>query len=320
MSGAMEHVKKYLAVYCTLTMIVALILSKVYRTKIPYFGYIVTAIAFLMIFPMMVYLRIERIKEIARDPKALLMNLFYAFVVTPLILVLIVKYVHEEFVIGLLINMLIPGPSLSITLTALSDGDIELASIAMAVNFILVPVLLPIELYLISGIVGVHVPIYLVIRALVFILILPVIVGQSLRRYILKTRDHETLARMKPKFSSLSVTGMFLMILLVFYQKGPIILKLRREFILLIGRVLAYLAIMGVIVTVLDLLLLSYREHAAISYIVLGKNNSLAVAITSIYFKGLAVVAPIAYGLVQSVVLPSYVRVNLYLKRFFKRI
>ncbi|PJC14759.1 MAG: hypothetical protein CO065_13525 [Comamonadaceae bacterium CG_4_9_14_0_8_um_filter_57_21] len=83
-------------------------------------GWVMNALVFLMIYPMMIGLNLAQIPKALKQPRPLLLTLFYNFVVTPLLSIALVwaMAAPPELALGFYLVMLIPGASMAIALSA----------------------------------------------------------------------------------------------------------------------------------------------------------------------------------------------------------
>lgn len=280
-----------------------------------------TVLVFLMIYPMMVNLNLERIPKVLKEPKPVLLSLVYNFVLTPLIAFLLVKgFIHDpNLALGFLLVMLVPGSSMSIGYTGLAGGDLEVATVALGVNFLLIPLMLPLWVKLLGSAYNVPVPLPLLLRTVFVVLILPMFLGDLTRRLLIRRLGEKGFSKLKPLFGSITMTTMLLLVGLIFFMKAQLLLS--KWFILVELAVVntVYMLLMLALITWLDRALgLSYEEHMGIVFLSVGKNNGTAIAIATLAFQPLVAIPAATLPIFQIIFLILYLRLAERVKCFFE--
>ncbi|WP_010477776.1 arsenic resistance protein [Thermococcus zilligii] len=167
-----------------------------------------TLLVFLMIYPMMINLNLGRIPEVMREPGPVLLSFVYNFVLTPIIAFLLVRgLIHDpNLALGFLLVMLVPGSSMSIGYTGLAGGDLEVATVALGLNFLLIPVMLPVWIKLLGNAYSLPVPLSLLLRTVFIVLILPMLLGDLTRRALTRRLGPERFQSLKPLFGAITMS------------------------------------------------------------------------------------------------------------------
>ncbi len=270
-----------------------------------------TVLVFLMIYPMMINLNLERIPKVLKEPKPVLLSLVYNFVLTPLIAFLLVKgFIHDtNLALGFLLVMLVPGSSMSIGYAGLAGGDLEVATVALGVNFLLIPIMLPLWIKLLGSAYNVPVPLSLLLRTVFIVLILPMLLGDLTRRFLTRKLGKERFLELKPLFGSITMSTMLLLVGLIFFMKAQLLLS---KWTLLVELAIVntvYMLIMLGVITWLDRVLgLSYKEHMGIAFLSVGKNNGTAIAIATLAFQPLVAIPAATLPIFQIIFLILYLK------------
>lgn len=281
---------------------------------------LVTVFVFFMIYPMMINLDLTKIPGVLKKPKPIIMTIIYNFIITPLLSLLFVfLFIHNnDIALGFMLVMLIPGSSMSLGYTGIVEGSMEIATVAMGVVFILIPILLPFFIHLLGQAYNVTVPLGLLLQTVVMVLILPMIAGDLTRRGIVKAKGKEGFNKVKPLFSLITLTTMLFMVGVIFMLKATVLLKEWKTVINLALITLIYLAIMFVLMTVVNKLMkISYGEHMAIAFLSTGKNNGTAIAIAMLAFTPLVAIPAAILPLFQIIFSIGYVYMAKIIRRFF---
>jgi len=285
------------------------------------FKTITTVLVFFMIYPMMVNLNIGKMVDVAKDPKAVLLSLGYNFIVTPAISLALAALFfrnNPEIALGFWLVMLIPGSSMSLGYTGLTKGNLEVGAIALGLNFIVVPFILPFIMHLLGGAYNVHVPLGSLIWTVVLVLLLPMVLGDLTRRLILRGAGKTGYEAAKPLLSTVTMAGMLLVVAVIFFSKAELLAEKWRLLIPLAVVTLLYLIVMFPLMTWINRRAgLSYEEHMGIAFLSTGKNNGTAIAIALMAFNPLTAIPAATLPLFQIIFSIIYVQLAPRVKRFF---
>ena len=316
-----KNLQKYLLLYSLIAIFLGLVLGANFRVQNkPLMSDIATALVFLMIYPMMINLNISRFPLFLKKPKTILLSLIYNFVITPLISILMIHFFISDpnLAVGFLLVMLIPGSSMSIGYTGLAGGSLEVATIALGINFILIPVLLPIFMHIMSSSYHVAIPIWVLIKTILLVLILPMILGDLTRRAILKRGGKKKFIEIKPFLSTITMVSMLLIVALIFFMKADLLIKKWQILALLSMVTLIYILVMLAIITWIDKRAgLSYAEHMGIVFLSTGKNNGTAIAIAMLAFNPMVAIPAATLPLFQIIFLILYLHFSEKIKNYF---
>ena len=282
----------------------------------------VKVLVFMMIYPMMINLDLGALPKVFRDPKPVLLSVLYNFVLTPIVSVgLVWLLVHDsQLALGFLLVMLIPGSSMSVGYTGLAEGSLEVATVALAMNFLLVPVLLPLLLHVLSQAYHVAVPLGSLFESILLVLILPIVVAVLTRWTIVRTRGRRALKSAKPLFGLSTMATMLAVVGMIFFMKARLLVSHWTLLIPLLGATVIYLAIILPLITWLDCRLgMSYGDHMGIAFLSTGKNNGTAIAIAVLAFGPLVAIPAATLPLFQIVFLVGYVNLAPRVRAYFAR-
>lgn len=281
---------------------------------------IITVLVFGMIYPMMINLDVSKFTKILKRPKPILLSVLYNYLITLIISIIIVKLFinDQELALGFLLVMLIPGSSMSIAYTGLAKGSLEVATISLATNFILVPVTLPFILGIFSKSYDIDIPTMLLMKTVFYVLILPMILGHFTRRSIINKKGEDGFNRLKPLFGFITLICMLFVIFSIFYLKALLIINEWHIIVQLLLVTCVYMFLMLIIVTYLDKKLgLTYEEHAGIVFLSTGKNNGTAIAIAMMAFGAKVAIPAATLPLFQIIFLIIYLKMTDRLKSMF---
>lgn len=308
------HLKKYLLWYSLVAIAVGWIAGLTFphfvKNNKKAFGTIITVFVFLMIYPMMINLNLGTIPKFFKKPKPILMTILYNFIITPLISLLFIKiFIHQpELALGFMLVMLIPGSSMSLGYTGITEGSLEVATIGMAVLFILIPIIMPFYVSLLGKMYHVTVPLKLMLKTVLIVLVIPMIAGDLTRRGIIKAKGEEGFVKAKPLFSLITLSTLLFMVIAIFMLKAQVLTQ-KWQLVINLGIItLIFLVVMFPLITLLNKWTgLSYKEHMAVAFLSTGKNNGTAIAIAMLAFGPLVAIPAAILPLFQIIFSIGYV-------------
>lgn len=285
-------------------------------------GWVMNALVFLMIYPMMIGLNLAQLPKALKQPRPLLLSLFYNFVVTPLLSIALVwaMAAPPELALGFYLVMLIPGASMAIAFTGMAGGSIEVATLAQAVGFLVVPFALPFFMHWAGQSQSLAVPLGSLVTTVVLVLILPMVLGDVTRRALVRHYGPPVLMAIKPFLGVIPALTMLVVMMLIFFSKGAMLAQNWQMLLLLMVATLVFLVVILALMTWLNRRLgLSYSEHMAVAFVCSGKNNAtaIAIAISTAGFGPLVAVPAATLPMFQAVLLVSYVHLADRLRRYF---
>lgn len=288
----------------------------------PTLALVMNALVFVMIFPMMIGLDFALLPKVVKAPRPVLLSLVYNFVVTPAIAWVLVQGMagSPELALGFWLVMLIPGSSMAIAYTGMAGGSLEVATIAQAAAFLVVPFALPVFLHFVGQAYDIAVPLAPLVTSVALVLILPMGAGALTRRWLVAQKGPKAVHRAKPLLGIVTLVAMLLLIGLIFFVKGALLWQNWQTLVPLLIATVIFMATILALMTWLDKRLgLSYAEHMAVAFVGSGKNNAtaIAIAISVAGFSPLVAVPAATLPLFQVVFLIGYVRLAGWIRRYY---
>lgn len=236
---------------------------------------------FVMIYPMMINLNIQKVLHVKRHLRPVTLTLLVNFVFAPIIAVSLAWLFFSgspAYAVGLYLIALIPTSGMTAAWTGLAGGDLEAALVAMAVNLLAAVVILPPYLSVLAGNSVTFAPMALY-EQLLAVVILPMIAGMITRRYLIRRYDNDGFKRLKPMFGGISTVGVMLIVFIAMAMRSSDILadpvtSVITVVPLVIFYALVFLAGLGV-----GRLLLSSEQSVTLIYATSMRNLSVALAI-----------------------------------------
>ncbi|WP_129409756.1 arsenic resistance protein [Marinitoga lauensis] len=320
------NIKKFLVLYSVLAIIIGWSLGVKYSAYASshksIYSNLIVLFVFFMIYPMMINMDWREVKRVVKEPKAVLLSIFYNYIMTPLIAYFLAKvFIHNtELALGFMLVMMIPVSSSSVGYTGIVKGSVEVAMISQAFNFLLIPILTPIYLNFVARGSNIHVPMNSIFKSILIVVIFPMIFGYITRWLIVKSKGEKGLKKIKPLTGLMTLISMLFVIFFIFFLKGNMLLAK--------WQILIQLGIITLIYIVLALLLetfinkkagLNYKEHMGIIFLSTGKNNGTAVAIATMAFGPLVAIPAAVLPIFQIILLIVYIHMENLIRKYFNK-
>ena len=279
-----------------------------------------TGMVFLVIYPMMIGLKFEALREAGHNVKGLGLALVFNFVWAPLLgLVLARIFLPDPLLaIGFLLVMVVPCSSMTVAYTGLAKGNVALATMAVALSFVVATIAVPAWMVVFASDYQVAVPISEMLISIVTVLIAPMILGFATRKVLTSTMGPDRFARLAPVFPIASMLAMFGIIFLIFFGKSSLIIDKWATVLLLLVPNALFIAITLLVVTLIDhRLRLPYGDHMAVVFASTGKNNGTAIAIAATAFSPMVAVPAATMPIFQVMLLIAYLKMADRIRTYF---
>jgi len=319
-----EHLKTYLLWYVAAAIALGWGLGYLNGPFIkqhqPTLKTLITIVVFMMIYPMMVNVRLEALAKAVRNLKGLGLTLGYNFIWAPLFGFGLSKlFLHDpEVGFGFLLVMVVPCSSMSIGYTGLAAGNLELATVAVATSFVTAVAAVPFWLGTLGGSFSVPVPMGLLLKAILTVLVLPMVLGYLTRLALMRRLGEKGFKRIAPLFPSITLLSMFVIVFLIFFMKASVLVqKWQIVAWLLVPESAFIVTTLAVITWVNRQLGLSYNDHMGIVFASTGKNNGTAIALATAAFSPLAAIPAAMLPIFQIIFLVSYLKLEDRVRQYF---
>lgn len=320
---ASDHFRKYLIVYTVVSVALAIPIGYYSRgftaANKELFSNLVIFFAILTIYPSMVQLKTEGLAKSFRLWKPMLVSLAYVFILSPVIaFTLAPTFSNSQIGIGFVTANVVPASSASLGYVLIAGGSIELATALAVISLAIAIPAIPLFLGLYSSHVSTSVPTLAVMTSVLYILVLPFIVGQLTRYPILKRKGasfvNETI---RPYLSLATMLSMFALIFVLVDKVSPTIVS-KPE---IMGYVIGFQSAIIVGTLVLSIVVsraihLSYEDHQSVAFISVSKNQSVAATIATLALSPMAALAPAIIPMIQPVISIIYINLEKPVRKF----
>ena len=310
-----EHLNRWMLGYVSLAIVAGLALGSamegITAANTGTIGGLTTVAVFLIIYPMMVNVRFEALKRAGRNVRGIGIALFFNFVWAPIVGWLLATLFLPDplLALGFLLVMVVPCSSMAIGYTGLAKGDLELATVVVALSFVIAIVAVPLWMALFASRYAVAVPMSDLISSILTVLVAPMLLGYATRRLLLRRLGAERFGAIAPLFPLISLLGMYAIVFLIFFGKAALILDRWQTVVVLLIPNALFIGLSLLVLTWLDRRLgLGYAEHMAVAFTSTGKNNGTAIAIAATAFSPLVAIPAATMPIFQILLMVLYLR------------
>ena len=321
-----EHLNRWMLAYVSLAIVGGLVIGNAAaswtKANTGAIGSLTTAAVFLIIYPMMVNVRFGALRRAGRNLRGIGIALAFNFLWAPLVgwLLATVFLSDPLLALGFLLVMVVPCSSMAIGYTGLAKGDLELATVVVALSFILAIVAVPVWMTVFASRYAIAVPMGDLINSILTVLLAPMVLGYATRRVLVRWLGHERFAAIGPLFPALSLLGMYAIVFLIFFGKATLVLDRWQTVAILLVPNAIFIGLSLAVLTWLDRRLgLGYAEHMAVAFTSTGKNNGTAIAIATTAFSPLVAIPAATMPIFQILLMVFYLRAAPRLRAWFVR-
>ena len=317
-----KNLSENMIVYTLLVMVLGTLIGHFFNLK--FLARYIIPIVFVMIYPMMVNLSLSSLKKIRGSQKPLIEALFLNFIYAPLFMwFLTAVFIDDPKIkLALMLLSIAPASSMGLGYLGVAEGHMLSGAIIVAFAFLASIFVYPLLGHYFALGTSFSVPLTLIMKNLLLILILPLILGVATREYVERRHSEEKFTRIKPYFSTTTLSFLYLLMFVIFASKANLILANYKSIFLLLP-----VAIIFYSVTVLFSLLINkkilgfkYGHHQSVVFTSVSKNVALTIAILiSLFGKEgqYMAVFPAIMSLFQAPFLMIYLKFSKRIKRWF---
>ncbi len=321
-----EHLNRWMLAYVSLAMVAGLAIgypaASSAKSGAAAIGGLTSVAVFFIVYPMMVNVRFEALARAGRNLRAVGLALALNFLWAPLFGWLLASVFISDplLALGFMLVMVVPCSSMAIGYTGLAKGDLELATVVVALSFVLAVVAVPAWMLVFAGSYQVPVPIGDLVGSILTVLIAPMILGYVTRAALVRRLGPQRFARLQPLFPALPLLAMYTIVFLIFFGKATLIVDRWPTVLLLLVPNAIFIATTLLLVTlVAGRLGMGYAESMAVAFTSTGKNNGTAIAIATTAFSPLVAIPAATMPIFQILLMVLYLRAAPRLRAWFGR-
>ena len=318
-----ENLSKNMLSYTAFVIAAGLLLGKI-LPGLKSLSAFILYIVFIMIYPMMVNVSLSHLKKVRGSVKPLITALLLNFIYAPLLIYALSSiFIHDpQIKLALMLLAIAPSSSMGLGYIGLAEGHMLSGAIIVAFAFIASIFIYPIAGSYFAGQAHIVVPISMIFKNLLWILVVPLILGVATREYIERKREVGAFQKVKPYFSVVTLSSLYLLIFVIFVSKAGLIIKNWREILLIAPVVLVYYVFTIWLSMQVNkkIIKLEYGHHQAVVFTSISKNVALTIAILIAVFdkKGMYMsIVPAIVALFQAPILMFYLKFSDRVKAWF---
>ncbi len=295
--------RKYLPLFVLIDIGLALLIGNAAPDALKALKPWVPVPLFFMLYPMMINFRVEHATKALRNPKVVLAALAINFIISPPLAALFAHWFFPNgdpyLIAGFILKVTVAGSGMVAAWTGFAKGRVETALTILATGLLLVIVAVPIWMVILVG-QTVPIDLWLMVKQLLEIVVLPLLAGALTRRFILQRYGPATYKKIQPALPTVSSLGMYFIIFIAVGMQAHNILT-HPEIIwqLIPAMIILYSFLFILAIAYAKAAGLDFEDAIAIGYSTTGKNHSITLALAITSFGGLATLPPAFAPMVQ---------------------
>ena len=291
---ALMAIKKYLYLFVAADFVCALIVGSYRDMKMLPIRPISMAAVFIMLYPMLTGMAVEKVKTATKNVRLIITTLFLAFIVASGTAFLISRTIlsHEpDLALAMVLVGAIPCSNMLIGWTGIADASVEDAIVIAVAGLCLLPIVSPILVRLNGGAIIPIPTLRLAANLLVYILI-PLILGYFTRKKIIAAKGIPYFMELKKIFPGISATGILIIIFFSVAKVAKIILHKPVLFLFVAVALFTYYLLQLLIaILVAKVLRFPYEQGIILLLGATASSQAISLAIAATMFSSLTVFA-----------------------------
>ena len=249
---------------------------------------------FLMLYPMLTGLVVEKVKKAGRNYKLISLTLFFAFFMASGVAFILSGTVFAsmpELALGIILVGAIPCSNMLIGWTGIAEASVEDALVVAVIGLLLIPIISPIIItYLGGAIIEVH-PADLFKKLAIFIFA-PMVLGYYTRKAIIKKKGMPYFMDVKQYFPNISALGILIIIFFSVAKVAHEVIDNPIVFLQVAGGLSIYYVVQTVLAVVAaKFFKLNYSQGMILILGATASSQAISLAIAASMFGGMTVFA-----------------------------
>ena len=287
-------IKKKLYIFVIIDIIIALLTGYFYSFDNFNIKPISMVAVFMMLYPMLTGLAIEKVKKAGRNYKLIITTLVFAFVIASLTAYIVSRTIlsdYPDIAFAMIMVGAIPCSNMLIGWSGIADASVEDALVIAVVGLLLIPVLSPVLLK-ISGGVFIAFSIKKLFITLISFILIPLILGYFTRKQIIAIKGKKYFMEIKQYFPGVSASGI---LIIIFFS----VIKVSRQvlenpkifFVILIGLIIYYVIQTIISIVASKLLKLKYKQAMILILGATASSQAISLSVAASMFSEMTVFA-----------------------------
>lgn len=294
MGKLLLNIKKRLYIYVAVDFILALAFGLFFQVQEMNIRPISMVAVFIMLYPMLTGMVVEKVKEAGRNYKLIATTLFFAFFVASGTAYVVSRTVFAglpELALGIILVGAIPCSNMLIGWSGIADASVEDALVIAVIGLLLIPILSPLIVHY-SG--GPIIPIHTkrLILNLLFYILVPMILGYLTRKTIIQKKGMPYFMQIKEYFPGISALGILLIVFFSVAKVAPQVVEHPLVFLLVAGGLfLYYITQTALAVVAAKMFRFDYGQGMILVLAATASSQAIALALAATMFSSLTVFA-----------------------------
>ena len=288
------RIKQYLYLFVAADFVCALIVGANVDMKSLNIKPISMFAVFMMLYPMLTGMAVERVKTASKNFRLILSTHFLAFIVASATAFLISRTIlaHEpDLALAMVLVGAIPCSNMLIGWTGIADASVEDAIVIAVTGLLLLPILSPI-LVRVNGGAIIPIPTLRLAGNLLLYIVVPLVLGYFTRKKIIAAKGKAYFMELKKVFPGISATGILIIIFFSVAKVATIILHKPILFLLVAVALFSYYLIqLGIAIIAAKVLRFRYEQGIILLLGATASSQAISLAIAATMFSGLTVFA-----------------------------
>lgn len=319
-----KNLSDNMLLYTALAIVLGVLAGQIYDMR--FISEFIIPIVLVMIYPMMVNLSLSSLRRIHESRKPLVEALILNFVYAPAFMWVLTSLFISDPKIKLALMMLsiAPASSMGLGYIGLAEGHVLTGAIIVAFAFVASVFIYPLLGHYFAMGASIDVPALLILKNLTIVLVIPLLLGIATREYIERKHGDGKFLKLKPYFSAVTLSALYLLIFAIFASKSTLIVRNYIDIFLLLPIAILYYSITTLFVTFLNRRVFDfeYGHHQAVVFTTVSKNVALTIAILVAVFGKQGqymAVFPAIMSLFQAPFLMAYLKLSRRIRRLFSK-
>jgi ACR3 family arsenite transporter len=284
--------ERYLALWVAVCMIIGLFLSQTFpglsqalnEWQIRGISIPIGICLFLMMYPALLNLQLEELRNLMRNPKPIFLTIFSNWIIAPIVTVLLARLFltgYDQLIVSLILLGSSPCTAMVLVWGSLGEGNQEQNVINTTLNTITIMILYAPIVSLLTGIQNIPIDRGLLALSVIVFIGAPMIIGYISRKYITNTKGLEWFNEIyRPAVGKVSIIALLTTLVVLFSLNGEVLIN-NPELMLkvTIPLILGFIIVVGYNLLVTRLMGLAYRE--AIITVIIGSSSHFEIAIAT---------------------------------------
>ena len=278
---------------------------------------------FIMLYPMMVGIKISEVTGAAKRVGFMTVVMILNYLVSPLLAALLAQVFlsdYTDFAVGLILTGVVPCAGMIVAWTAMAKGNAPMTLVITVLSLLAGIVLIPLWMWALAG---KYVPVdaWEMLQTILYTIVVPLILGNLTRAWLVKKWGQKKFGEMKPVFPAVSALGMYMVFFISMMSESVALVNNPQYLgIIAVPLVIFYTLLFSIAILYARLTRTNYPDMVALTYGVSGKNISIALALAVVFFAPLTVMIIAIKPLIQVLFMAGFYKLTPRLQKYWAKV